>query len=190
MPARDIRRILVVDDDRTLQRALRSALSRDGSEVRGCASARSARALLASWTPDLVLLDVTLPDGTGFDVLDALRAGSPTPLVVAISGTATPDQSFRLARLGVRHYLAKPFGVAEVREAIRRAAEEAPELAAEFRSAVGQRGLRDVEQDARRAMLEEALARTGNGRRAAARLLRVSRQAVQHMLKRLRGPRE
>jgi len=177
-------RLMVVDDDPTLLRALESALEGEVADIRCCAGVATACALLKDWLPEILLLDVTLPDGDAFGVLEALRAREPTPLVVAITGTATPAQAFRLAELGVRAYVEKPFTVAELREAVARARREPPSIEPQLRNTVGHRGLREVEQGVRTTLVREAMARAGGSRTKAAALLGVSRQLLQHILRR------
>ncbi len=177
-------KLLAVEDDAELVRALGEALASPSTEFRGCGTVREALRLLADWTPDAVLLDVTLPDGTAFDVLDAIRRREPAPLVVAISGTATPPDAFRLAECGVRAYLQKPFGMTEIRDALRTAARDAPDLVPHLRTTVGRRPLRDVESGVRDRLVREALARSAGSRSAAARLLKISRQHLQQILRR------
>jgi DNA-binding NtrC family response regulator len=177
-------KVLAVEDDAELLRALGEALASPSTEFRGCGTVGEALRLLVDWTPDAVLLDVTLPDGTAFDVLDEIRRREPAPLVVAISGTATPPDAFRLAQCGVRAYLQKPFGMTDIRDAIRKAGREAPDLEPQLRSTVGRRSLRAVESGVRERLVREALARSGGSRSAAARLLEISRQHLQNILRR------
>ncbi len=177
-------KVAVVEDDVELRAALAAALASSADEFRGCGTVREGLALLADWSPDVVLLDLTLPDGSAFDVLAAIRRRKPTPLVVAISGTATPPDAFRLAEAGVRAFLQKPFTMAELRAALERALAEPPDLAPPLRSTVGRHGLREVESEVREELVREALARSGGSRRAAARLLGISRQLLQHILRR------
>jgi DNA-binding NtrC family response regulator len=174
---------LTVEDDTDLRGALDAALASPTTEVRGCGTVEEALHLLASWKPHVVLLDVTLPDGTAFDVLAAIRPRKPTPLVLAITGTATPPEAFRLGQAGVRALLIKPFTTADVRAALERALSEPPDLELPLRNTVGRQGMRDVESDVRSGMVREALARSGGSRRAAAQLLRISRQLLQHILR-------
>ena len=183
-------KVLVVDDDTSLLTALETALAEDAVEVRTCTDAASAIEMLDAWSPDVLLLDVTLPDGTAFDVLEANRAQRPAPLVIVISGSASPAQSFRLAQLGVRTYLAKPFTADDVRQAIAKAAAEALDLRPQIRGLVGQRPLKEVQEDVRATMLDEAVAKAEGSKKGAARLLQTSRQLVQYMLRRRKGEPE
>jgi two-component system response regulator RegA len=185
--ARHRRRLLIVDDDRSLLRALEGALREELGEIRCCASAACASQALSGWVPELLVLDVALPDGTAFDVLERVAACRPAPTVVAISGAATAAESFRLAQLGVRVYLAKPFSTDELRRALARAASEPADIRPLVRDLVGKRPLREVERDVRATMVAEALDRSAGSRGGAGRLLRVSRQLVQHILRGLRS---
>ena len=107
--------------------------------------------------------------------------------MIAISGEASPEESFRLAQAGVRAYLAKPMGVDELTTKIEAALRGAPELEPLVVAAVGHKPLRGVQGDVRRAMVDQALARAEGNRSEAARLLSVSRQAVQQMVHERQG---
>lgn len=179
-----VRSILLVDDDAALRNTLRAALAPLVDEVRACGSVEEAGAALADWLPDLALVDVVLPDGTGRDVLAALADREPQPLVVAMSGAAAPAQAFDLAQWGVHAWLDKPFTLAELDAAVERARREPPDLHPHLRDMVGRRPLTDVEAEVRDTMVREALARARHSRRGAARLLGVSRQFLQHILRR------
>jgi two-component system response regulator RegA len=133
--------------------------------------------------PDLLLLDVALPDGRAGDVLDAVRDLSPAPRIIALSGAAGPDESFALAARGVRLYLKKPINLAELEHAVKVALSEPPDLVPHVRSAVGLIPIQDVEEKVRATMVDEALARGKGSRRAAARALGISRQLLQHILR-------
>jgi len=182
METRHIRSVMVVDDDLQLLALLERALGAE-LQLQLCKDACSALEALEDHTPDLLLLDLALPDGDGFQVLEQVSQRQPTPLVVVMSGTAAPAESFRLAQLGVHGYLTKPFDLAELREAMAQAASRPLEIAPQLRTLVGQRSIHEVEAEVRSTMLTEALARSSGSRRAAARLLHVSRQLVQHMLR-------
>ena len=184
--SRAVERVLVVEDSRPLLRSLRAALAETYSDVRGCRSVREVEAMLAGWRPELVLLDVVLPDGDAQRVLALLEQQSPAPAVIAMSGAAGPAQSFALAARGVRGYLDKPLQLARVQAAIQQALDAAPELAPAVRQVVGHRSLAEVQSEIRSTMIDEALARCGGSRRGAARLLEMSRQLLQYALRRNR----
>lgn len=183
MSHREIKRLMVVDDDVSLSATLKNALGKEVQEFRSCFNIKSALETLQTWTPDLLILDLTLPDGDAFDVLVEIQARHPTPLIIAISGTATPDASFDLARQGVHTYLPKPFGIQELRQAIDKVTNEPLDLKPQIKAIVGQHSIRHMENEVRNTMLDEAVARADGNRTAAARLLKISRQLIQHMLR-------
>jgi len=181
---RRVEQILVVEDSGPLRRTLEVALSQR-FRVQSVASVAEARAVLAQATPDLLLIDFALPDGNAFEILRLVRAGqAAAPLIIAMSGEASPEQSFELAAHGVQVYLGKPLTLEMVEAAIERAAAMPSALDQQLRQEVGRKPLQDVEAAVRETMVDEALARSRGGRRAAARLLRVSRQLLQHILRR------
>lgn len=178
-------RCLIVDDDERLRAVLVEALSARGFAVSEAASVAAARAVLGDGTPDLVILDVALPDGRASDVLDLLGYLSPAPRVVALSGAAGPDESFALAQRGVRIYLKKPIQLDELEQAVERALSQPPDLVPHVRAAVGLKSIHEVEQTVRETMVQEAIARGQGNRRVAARVLGISRQLLQHILRKL-----
>ncbi|HEX3757188.1 MAG TPA: response regulator [Kofleriaceae bacterium] len=183
MTARPVERVLVVEDSRALLRSLHGALAETYGDVRGCRSVGEAEIAVANWWPDLVLLDVVLPDGGAPEVLDLLERRHPAPAVIAMSGAAEPAQSFMLATRGVRAYLDKPLRLDRLHAVIRDALAAAPDLLPVLRQTVGHKPLADVQTEVRAVMLDEALARSRGSRRAAARLLSTSRQLLQYLLR-------
>lgn len=118
--------ILVVDDAPELLDLLARALGRDGHEVRCAASVADAQAATAEWRPELFILDVELPDGTGVELCRALRRqGVRTPILIL---TAHGEVHERVAGLdaGADDFLAKPFAVAELRARVRALARRGP----------------------------------------------------------------
>ena len=99
------RRILVVEDDANLNRLLAGHLSEQGYEVTGVQTGSEARAYLAARTPDLVLLDVRLPDCSGFDLLVEIV---PNAAVIIMTAYGAVDQAVRAVRTGASDYLVKP----------------------------------------------------------------------------------
>ena len=111
--------LLLVDDSPEVLDLVDRALTRDGHRVRVAASIAEARAQLASGHPDVMVLDVALPDGTGIDLCRALRSeGARFPILLL---TAHGDVPRRVAGLdaGADDFLAKPFAVAELRARVR-----------------------------------------------------------------------
>ena len=112
-------RLLVVEDEPTILELLSGSLRFAGFDVLTAASGREALRLAGASRPDLILLDVMLPDGDGFDVVRALRAGGPRVPVIFL--TARSDIHERVAglTLGGDDYVTKPFSLDEVLARIR-----------------------------------------------------------------------
>ena len=83
-------RVLVIDDDANLREMINSYLSDEGYAVLESGSARGAKELVESSTIDLILLDVRLPDGDGFNLLREMRTMTSTP-VIMLTGRDTPS---------------------------------------------------------------------------------------------------
>ena len=117
-------RVLIVDDDTQLLRALRINLTARGYTVVTAPDGRTALRAAAERKPDVVVLDLGLPDLDGADVITGLRAVTPVPIVVLSARTDSIDKVRALDR-GADDYVTKPFGVdelaARLRAAVRRA---------------------------------------------------------------------
>lgn len=119
-PAQPVR-VLVVEDERPLRRAFALNLEQRGYRVRDASDLSAALASCTAEWPDVLVLDVNLPDGTGWDLLRALAAqGKPQPAVVAVSA-AMPGKG-RLAEFCPVAFLPKPFPIAALIRAVERAA--------------------------------------------------------------------
>lgn len=173
----------MVEDDAPLARTLSEVAADYASDVVCAGTVAEACQLIADQMPDIIALDFSLPDGTGLDVLEFLHGKEPTPAVVAITGEASPHQSFRLGRAGVRTFLSKPCSLADVRHAIHDALLHIPEPAQKAREAVGKTPIVDVESQVRKAMVSEAMAQAKGSISKAASLLGISRQRLQYILK-------
>ena len=118
-------RVLVVDDDTRLLRTLHITLTARGYDVLTAPDGAAALRVAARHHPDVVVLDLGLPDIDGLDVLRALRERSSVPVVVLSARTDSSDKVHALDR-GADDYVTKPFGVdellARLRAAVRRAA--------------------------------------------------------------------
>jgi len=180
-----IERALLVEDDQALASTLAVSLEAWADEVRWVSDFARAEDALHSWRPGLVLLDVDLPDGRGDELVELLQRVPPVPPVVAMSAVAGPSIAFRLAELGVRAYLEKPFNPDALDAAVHRALSQPPDPRPSLRASIGHRSLKDVEHEVRRTLVDEALRRAGGSRRGAGRLLGVSRQFIQQTLRRL-----
>jgi two-component system, OmpR family, KDP operon response regulator KdpE len=117
-------RILVVDDEPAIVKAIVPLLSSRGFEVTTAATARDAMLAVERDAPQLVVLDLGLPDGDGLDVCRRLRERGDLPIIVLSARGAERDKVQALD-LGADDYVTKPFGgdelVARVRAALRRA---------------------------------------------------------------------
>jgi len=101
-------RLLIVDDDPNVVAGL-EALLVDELEVRTASTAREARSVFAEFSPDVVLLDMMLPDGSGVDVLHDLKMYSEAVSVIMMSGVGTIDSVVESMKLGAETFLQKPF---------------------------------------------------------------------------------
>ncbi len=121
--------LLIIEDDADIRSALSRALTSRGHGVRSAPDALSALALIDKENPDLVVLDLGLPDLDGLQLLRMLRAVNPVPVIVA---TARDDDRAVVAVLdaGADDYLIKPFSLtqldARVRAVLRRTHAEVP----------------------------------------------------------------
>jgi two-component system KDP operon response regulator KdpE len=122
-------RILLVDDDPTLRQTLAIGLRTEGHEVLLAADGRTALQAATEDQPDLMVLDLGLPDLSGVEVLRELRAWSRLPVVVLSARDGSQDKVEALD-LGADDYVTKPFGteelLARIRAAARRAGSDAP----------------------------------------------------------------
>ncbi|OLB80654.1 MAG: DNA-binding response regulator [Actinobacteria bacterium 13_2_20CM_2_71_6] len=117
-------RILVVDDDRQLLRALRINLTARGYDVQLAPDGVTALAMAARQPPDLVIVDLGLPDMDGVEVVEGIRGWSTVPVIV-LSARHLEQSKVRALDAGADDYVTKPFGMdellARVRAALRRA---------------------------------------------------------------------
>jgi len=176
-------RVAVSEDDESLRDAVVRIAEGWGAEVLVAGTIPEAQAILSRPPPpELILVDVRLADGSALPVIDEAARLSPAPVIVAISGKASPDEAFELAQRGVRRYLRKPFSIQELRDTVEAACSKAPELQPLISAWVGRVPMRELQQEVRRVMVNEALAQTEGNRSGAARILHVTRQAVQQMV--------
>jgi two-component system response regulator RegX3 len=121
--------VLVVDDEESYRQALASGLAREGFAVEVAGDGHEALRLFHRVHPDLVLLDVMLPDQSGVELCQRLRALAPVPIIMVTARDAEVDVVLGL-ELGASDYVAKPFRlrelVARMRAVLRRGAAAVP----------------------------------------------------------------
>ena len=113
MPSAGRPDILLVEDETAITDPLAEALEREGFSARVAGTAAEALEMAGSQAPDLVLLDIGLPDGSGLDVCRTLRQSSDVPVIML---TARGSEADRVAglELGADDYVVKPFSAREV----------------------------------------------------------------------------
>jgi len=111
-------RLLVVDDEPAMVRTLRTNLRGHGFQVETAETASEAKASYDRRPPDLVVLDINLPDGDGFEIVRHIRERSGTPIIVLSARGGERDKVSALD-LGADDYMTKPFGIDELLARIR-----------------------------------------------------------------------
>jgi DNA-binding response OmpR family regulator len=114
-------KILIVDDDATMVNLLCTILEIDGFEANSALSGKEAFEILPNWLPDLVLLDIMMPEMDGFEVLARLRGSPTTKKVPIIMLTARTDDKdiFEGWKRGADEYVTKPFDPRQLVDTIR-----------------------------------------------------------------------
>ena len=107
------RRILVVDDEERMVRFIRLNLEHDGFQVSEAFNGKEAIQKIRDVTPDLILLDVMMPDIDGFEVLETVREVSQVP-VIMLTAKGEEDDRVRGLELGADDYVTKPFSPREL----------------------------------------------------------------------------
>jgi two-component system KDP operon response regulator KdpE len=111
-------RVLVVEDDREIRALMQSSLSVEGFEVQTAVSLSEASALLRHSPPDVIVLDLGLPDGDGVQLVREVRTRHSLPIIV-VSARHQEAQKIQLLDAGADDYLTKPFSVGELLARIR-----------------------------------------------------------------------
>ena len=117
-------KVLIVDDVEDARWALCNLIRLAGGVSRPAASGAEALASLREDTPDLVLLDVCLPDMDGFEILNQVKAHDKTVLVIMLTAYGKTHDAVRAIRAGAYDYVAKPFNHEELLLTVRRALED------------------------------------------------------------------
>jgi two-component system, OmpR family, KDP operon response regulator KdpE len=115
-----VAKVLVIDDDASLLRALRLGLRAGGHEVVTAANGQQGLTMTASAAPDIVVLDLGLPDLDGLAVCGAIRQWSDVPIII-LSASAAEGRKVAALDGGADDYVTKPFGMPELEARIRTA---------------------------------------------------------------------
>jgi DNA-binding response OmpR family regulator len=133
-------RLLLVEDEKNVGSTLVERLEREGFEVAWVCSVENALAEMKRKPFQVALLDVGLPDGSGFDVAEVLRKKQPATAVIFLTAFGGPEDRIRGLELGAEDYVVKPFHLRElilrVRNGLKRAQYVAEELVTKASSAI------------------------------------------------------
>ncbi|MEN3373906.1 two-component system response regulator KdpE [Dechloromonas sp. ZS-1] len=144
-------KVLLIEDEKQIRRFVRVAVEEEGCQV--IEAETLARGLIEAGTrqPDLLILDLGLPDGNGIDLIRELRTWSDVPILI-LSARTQEDDKIEALDAGADDYLTKPFGVGELRARVRavlRRRSRSPDSASpriEFGSVVVDLSLRSVQR--------------------------------------------
>ena len=122
-------RILVVDDEADIRTLVKEILTDEGYDVAVAANASEARQLRGSFSPELILLDIWMPDVDGITLLrEWMAAGNGSCPIVMMSGHGTVDTAVEATRLGALDFVEKPLSLAKLLRTVERGLESARKL--------------------------------------------------------------
>ncbi len=131
--------ILMIEDDPQIRRFLRATLAADGYRFQEALTAEEGLAQAAAYQPDLILLDLGLPDRDGLEVISGVRAWSHAPILV-LSARGQEKDKIAALDMGADDYVAKPFTVGELLARIRAALRRSSAMVQDAEGAVFQFG--------------------------------------------------
>jgi two-component system KDP operon response regulator KdpE len=111
-------KVLVIEDEANIRTFMGTVLETSGFSVLSADTCAMARTMFLSHNPDLVILDLGLPDGDGVDLIRFIRSGSVTPIIILSARTGEEDKVEALD-LGANDYVTKPFGTGELLARVR-----------------------------------------------------------------------
>ena len=111
-------KVLLVEDDHNIANLINTLLSTDGYQPINAASCSAAVMMYASYNPDLIILDLGLPDADGTDFIKYVRQKAATPIIVLSARSNESDKVYSLD-IGANDYITKPFGSAELMARVR-----------------------------------------------------------------------
>jgi DNA-binding response OmpR family regulator len=175
-------RLLFVGAEDFVSSELRVWLESRSLALQRAGSLEAASATMQTERFDLVLLDLGLSIEGCLSLLEDLGRRPTMPQVIVMAEEQKADLGLRLGQLGARAVIGKPCGLAELASAIDML-RHPPNLTPLVRVSVGLISLHEIEEQVRRDMVNEALARSEGSRRRAALLLHISRQLLQHIMR-------
>jgi DNA-binding NtrC family response regulator len=116
-------KILIVDDERFIRQTLAEALRSWNYDAVQAGSVAEAESVFAEEEPDIVLLDIDLPDGSGIDILNHIKEQSPETIAVMITGNVDVENTIAALRGGAHDFIGKPVRLEELRVTLRNAIE-------------------------------------------------------------------
>jgi two-component system response regulator RegA len=173
--------LLLVDDHEVFRERAARAFRERGFEVRTAGSVKDALSHVVDETPELAVVDLSLPDGSGLEVLRALRDADESTRVVMLTGYGSVATAVDAIRLGAVHYLQKPADVDAILAAFH-ADVDSPVLAAN--AVYDPPSLERVEWE----HIQRVLSDCGGNVSEAARRLRIHRRSLQRKLQRWAPP--
>jgi two-component system alkaline phosphatase synthesis response regulator PhoP len=132
MVERSSSRILLVEDEKNVGSTLVERFEREGFEVLWALTVEDARLEIVNRSFDLALLDVGLPDGSGFEVAEFLRKRSPGVAIIFLTAFGAPEERIRGLELGAEDYVVKPFHLKELILRVRNGLKRAKYLSGSF----------------------------------------------------------
>jgi putative two-component system response regulator len=121
--AKAIGKILICDDEETARRFVREALENEGFQCFETSNTDEIWRTLENNAPDLVLLDIRMPDGLGLDLLPELKKSYPEVLIIAVTAVSELNVAIRCIRQGAYDYITKPISIEELSTCAKRAME-------------------------------------------------------------------
>ncbi len=127
LSATNQKKSLIVDDEAMIRLALKKLFQKEGYSVLLASSGASALKILEEETPEIVVLDVRLPDASGLDLLKTIKGVNPETVVIMISGQADIKSSVEAMKIGAYDFLEKPLDFQEISNIIRSLGKEMPQ---------------------------------------------------------------
>ena len=149
-------KVLLVEDDRNITTLVNALLSSDGYQAINAASCSAAIMMYASYNPDLIILDLGLPDADGTDFIKYVRQKAATPIIVLSARSGEVDKVYALD-IGANDYITKPFGSAELMARVRSTLRNNRHSAENGRIPGGKFTLKDlcIDYDKRKVFIDE-----------------------------------